>query len=612
VRLPQQEGIVPSSLKRVLIGQPLATAAEKHERLGRVAGLAVFASDALSSVAYGTEEVLLILVMAGTATLAYSFPIMVGIAILVAIVAASYWQTIHAYPSGGGAYIVAKDNLGELPGLIAGASLLIDYVLTVAVSTAAGVAAVTSAFPPLFPLRVEMCVLCVVGVTIANLRGVRESGRIFTVPTYWFVVSLFLLVLMGLYRVVGGTAQPLPEPEVRATEMLSTFLILRAFASGCATLTGIEAVSNGIPAFRQPEAKNASITLAWMAAILAASSLGIAYLAHVYAVVPRETETVVSTLARAILGEGLLYFNLQSATAVILFLAVNTSYQDFPRLSSILARDGYMPRQMANRGDRLVFSNGILILAALSILLLIAFDGDTHALIPLYAVGVFLSFTLSQSGMVRHWLKEDHPAPHHIALNALGAVATGVVCVVIAVTKFTHGAWMVIVLIPCIVLMFLRIHRHYQGVAARLSLEGARRPRIGKNPVVVLVAGLHRGTVEALEYARTISPHVTALTVDLDPTQTAKLRRRWPEWAPDIPLVVLDSPYRSIVRPVLEYVDRMERQGEGKYMTVVIPEFVPKHWWGHFLHNQTALLIKAALLFKPGKVSVSVPYHLDD
>jgi amino acid transporter len=603
---------MPSSLKRALIGRPLATAAEKHERLGRFSGLAVFASDALSSVAYGTEEILLVLLAAGAAALTLSLPIMAGIAVLVAIVAASYWQTIHAYPSGGGAYIVAKDNLGELPGLIAGAALLIDYVLTVAVSTAAGVAAVTSAFPVLFPLRVEVCVLSVIGVTIANLRGVRESGRLFTIPTYWFIASLFMLILAGLYRIGTGTAAPLPVPPMQATEPLAMFLILRAFAAGCATLTGIEAVSNGVPAFRPPEARNAAVTLGWMAATLATSSLGVAYLAHVYRVVPREAETVVSILGRTIFGESLLYFNVQAATAVILFLAVNTSYQDFPRLSSILARDGFMPRQMANRGDRLVFSNGILILAGLSIALLVAFSGDTHALIPLYAVGVFLSFTLSQAGMVRHWLKEERPAPHHIALNGLGALATGVVCLVIAVTKLTHGAWMVILLIPLIVLLFRRIHRHYAQVAARLSLEGARRPRIGKNPVVVLVAGLHKGTVEALEYARSISPSVTALTVDLDPTQTSKLRRRWPEWAPDIPLVVLESPYRSIIGPLLEYIDRMERQGEGRYLTVVIPEFVPKHWWGHFLHNQTALLIKAALLFRPGKVSVSVPYHLDD
>ncbi len=599
-----------NSLKRIILGQPLATAAEKHERLGKISGLAVFSSDALSSVAYGTEEILWILVTAGPAALNLGLPIMVGIVVLVIIVASSYWQTIHAYPSGGGAYIVAKDNLGTLPGLVAGAALLVDYILTVAVSTAAGVAAITSAVPPLYPWRVLLCVLSVIGVTIANLRGLRESGRLFTVPTYWFIGSMFLLILAGLWRVVSGTAHPLPPEEVNVTHALTTFLILRAFSSGCATLTGIEAVSNGIPAFRPPEPRNASITLAWMAGILGATSLGMAFLAHVYGAIPQEAETVVSMLARGIFGESLLYFNIQVATALILFLAVNTSFQDFPRLSSILAKDGFMPRQMANRGDRLVFSNGILILAALSIVLLIIFQGSVNALIPLYAVGVFLSFTLSQAGMVRHWLKEEHPAPHHILLNGLGAVSTGIVLLVIASTKFIQGAWMVIVLIPLIVLGFLRVHRHYQMVAERLSLEGAGRPKIGKNPVVVLVAGIHKGVVEALEYAKSISPNVTALTVDLDPTKTARLQLRWAEWAPDVPLVVLESPYRSILQPLLEYIDRMERQGEGRYLTVVLPEFIPSHWWEHFLHNQTALLVKAALLFKPGKVTVSVPYHL--
>jgi hypothetical protein len=410
---------------------------------------------------------------------------------------------------------------------------------------------------------------------------------------------------------VTGDVQLYPAEHIQTTEAIGLFLILRAFSSGCATLTGIEAVSNGIPAFRPPEPKNASITLVWMAAILAVTSLGIAYLAHAYNISPKESETLISMLGRAAIGQNVLYYNIQAATAMVLFLAVNTSYADFPRLSSILARDGFMPRQMANRGDRLVFSNGVLILAGLSILLLIVFQGSTHALIPLYAVGVFLSFTLSQAGMVRHWLKEEHPAPHHILLNGLGAATTGVVTIVIAVSKFTHGAWMVIVLIPLIVLGFSRVNQHYQKVARQLSLAGARRPRIGKNLVVVLIAGLHKGTIEALEYARSISPSVTALTVDLDPTQTTKLRLRWAEWEPDIPLLVLESPYRSIVRPLMDYIDRMERQGEGQYLTVVLPEFVPSHWWEHFLHNQTALLIKAALLFRPGKVCVSVPYHLE-
>ena len=601
-----------NSLKRIILGQPLATAAEKHERLGKITGLAVFSSDAVSSVAYGPEEVLLALVTAGAVALPLSIPIGIGISILVVIVASSYWQTIHAYPSGGGSYIVASDNLGTLPGLVAGAALLTDYVLTVSVSVASGVAAITSAFPPLFPWRVTICVLSVAGVAIANLRGVRESGRLFALPTYWFIGSVVLLILMGLFRVVTGTVQPLPTEEVKATHAVSLFLIMRAFSGGCATLTGTEAVSNGIPAFRPPESRNAGTVMIWMAAILSSTSLGITYLAHVYNVVPKETETVASILARAIFGENLLYYNIQFATMLILLVAANTSFADFPRLSSIMARDGFMPRQLANRGDKLVFSNGILILSSLSILLLIVFRGETHALIPLYAIGVFLSFTLSQAGMVRHWLKlkDEHPKPHHIILNGLGALTTGIVTIVIAVSKFALGAWIVVVLIPLMVLGLLRVRRHYEEVAQRLSLEGAGRPKIGKNPVVVLVAGIHKGVVEALEYARSISPNVTALTVDLDPTQTTKLRLRWAEWAPDVPLVVLESPYRSILRPLLDYIDRMERQGEGRYLTVVLPEFIPSHWWEHFLHNQTALLVKAALLFKPGKVTISVPYHL--
>jgi amino acid transporter len=550
------------------------------------------------------------LVTAGTAALSLSLPIGAAIALLVVIVASSYWQTIHAYPSGGGAYIVASDNLGKLPSLVAGAALLIDYVLTVAVSIAAGVAAITSAFPILFPWRVTLGVLSVVGITVANLRGVRESGRLFAVPTYWFIGSMALLILTGFFHVFTGTARPIPAEEIQATYSLTPLLIMRAFSAGCVAITGTEAVSNGIPAFRPPESRNAGIVLAWMAAILASTFVTITYLAHVYHVVPREAETVVSILAREVFGHNLLYYNIQAATAMILLLAANTSFADFPRLSSIMARDGFMPRQMANRGDKLVFSNGILILAGLSILLLVIFRGSTHALIPLYAVGVFLSFTLSQTGMVRHWLKEAHSAPHHVVLNGLGALATGIVTIVIAVSKFTHGAWVVVVLIPLIVAGLLRIERHYQRVVERLTLAGAARPKIGKNPVVVLVAGIHRGVIEALEYAKAISPNVTALTVDLDPTKTAHLRRLWAEWAPDVPLVVLESPYRSILQPLLEYIDRMEKQGEGRYMTVVLPEFVCSHWWEHFLHNQTALLIKAALLFKPGKVTVSVPYHL--
>lgn len=603
---------MPSSLKRMLLGHPLATAESRHERLAKIPALAIFASDNLSSVAYATEEILLVLVLAGSVALSYSPSIGIAIGLLTAIVASSYWQTIHAYPSGGGAYTVAKENLGVYPGLVAGAALLVDYVLTVSVSTAAGVAAITAAFPPLYPLRVGICVTLVLLIMLANLRGIRETGRVFAVPSYWFVACLALLLAGGLYRLVTQGTPPSAE-TIPAHEPLTLFLVLRAFASGCAALTGIEAVANGVQAFKPPESRNAGITLAWMALILGSSFLGVTFLAHYFHVVPREGETVVSMLAGLIFGRTWVYYMIQAATAVILVLAANTSFAGFPMLASMLAADGFLPRQMAHRGDRLVFSNGIILLAAISSLLLVLFGGSTHALIPLYAVGVFTAFTFSQVGMVRHWWTErGRRWTLKTAINGVGAVATILVVFVIGVTKFAHGAWMVIVLIPLIVLVLRHIRDHYNQVAAKLSLEGARRPRIGKNPVVVLVAGLHKGVVEALEYARSISPNVTALTVDLDSTQTTKLRLKWAEWAPDVPLVVLDSPYRSIIRPLLDYIDRMERQGEGRYLTVVIPEFVPSHWWEHFLHNQTALLIKAALLFRPGKVSVSVPYHLGD
>jgi amino acid transporter len=597
----------------MFLGHPLASAEARHERLSKIPALAIFASDNLSSVAYATEEILLVLVLAGSVALAYSPPIGIAIGLLTAIVASSYWQTIHAYPSGGGAYIVAKENLGIYPGLVAGAALLVDYVLTVSVSVAAGVAAITAAFPTLYPARVGICVALVLLIMLANLRGIRETGRVFAVPSYWFILCLALLLAAGFYQLVARGAPTPPSQPLPAHEPLGLLLILRAFSSGCAALTGIEAVANGVQAFRPPESRNAGITLAWMALILGTSFLGVTFLAHFFHIVPREGETVISMLAGTLFGRTWVYYMIQAATAVILVLAANTSFAGFPMLASMLAADGFLPRQMAHRGDRLVFSNGIVMLAAIASVLLVIFGGSTHALIPLYAVGVFTAFTLSQVGMVRHWWTERGIRwTLKAAINGLGAVATTLVVLVIGVTKFMHGAWMVIVLIPLIVLILRRIRGHYDQVAAQLSLVGARRPRIGKNPVVVLVAGLHKGVVEALEYARSISPNVTALTVDLDPTQTTKLRLRWAEWAPDVPLVVLDSPYRSIIRPLLEYIDRMERQGEGRYLTVVIPEFVPSRWWEHLLHNQTALLIKAALLFRPGKVSVSVPYHLGD
>ena len=605
--------MIYTTLKRVLIGNPLATAQARHERLAKIPALAIFASDMMSSVAYATEEILLVLVLGGTIALQYAPQVGIAIGTLAAIVAMSYWQTIHAYPSGGGAYIVAKDNLGTLPGLVAGAALLVDYVLTVSVSTASGVAAITSAFPVLYSQRVVICVATVLAIMIANLRGIRETGRIFAIPTYWFILCLALLVGGGFHHLLTQGLPPPPPPnDVPVLEPLSAFLILRAFSGGCAALTGTEAVANGVQYFRPPEARNAGITLIWMATILATSFLGVTFLAHWYHIVPNPEETVVSMLGRQIFGRGWVYYMIQAATAVILLLAANTSFAGFPMLAYLMAKDSFVPRQFSNRGDRLVYSNGIIILAGVSSLLLVIFGGSTHALIPLYAIGVFSAFTLSQAGMVLHWRRERGPRwRSHAAINAIGAIATTVVVIVIGASKFIHGAWIVVVVTPLMVLAFLTVRRHYDVLARQLSLAGFSPPKLGRHPVVVLVGGIHRGVVTALTYAKAISPNVTAITVDLDPTATSRLRMQWQEWAPDVPLVILDSPYRSVLLPVLHYIDQMEKQKEGAYMTIILPEFIPAKWWQHLLHNQTALLIKGALLFRRGKVAISIPYHLD-
>src|SRR6266478_729595 len=533
-------------LKRLFVGTPLPTAQQRHERLGKATALAVFASDALSSVAYATEEILLVLILAGSAALSYSLPIAIAIAILIAIVVSSYRQTIHAYPQGGGAYIVSKDNLGTFAGLVAGAALLIDYVLTVAVSVAAGVAAVTSAVPVLFRHRVWLCVAAVVLVALANLRGIRESGKLFAAPTYLFIGTLGALLMYGG---LGAIFNFLPEaPYVQhppGLEGIGLFLILRAFSSGCTALTGVEAVSDGVPAFRPPEAHNARIVLTWLGAILITLFLGISPL----------------------------YYLTQAGTALILLLAANTSFADFPRLSFFLARDRFIPRQFATQGDRLVFSNGIVILASLATVLLVAFRGDTHALIPLYAVGVFLSFTLSQASMVRRWLRlREEGWWWRTWLNGLGAVVTGLVMLTIAATKFTHGAWIVVLLIPMLVVAFLTVHRHYEEVAAQLSLEGFEPPPPMTNTVLVLVGDIHRGVIKAIQYAKSLSPAAKAVFVETDPERTRKLEEKWGKWGMGVPLIVLTSPYRSLLGPLLEYIDHLQTD-ENHVVTIVLPEF---------------------------------------
>jgi amino acid transporter len=680
-----------ASLKRLLVGSPIRTARLAHERLTKKTALAIFASDALSSTAYATEQILLVLAAAYLFGQADAFsrvvPISIAISILLVIVATSYRQTIHAYPSGGGAFIVAKENLGTIPGLIAGASLLVDYVLTVSVSVAAGVEAITSAtlatrFAGLNNHRVLICLFFVVFITIANLRGVREAGALFAAPSYAFIFSFLCLIGYGLVRFYlnpGLTAvnndADLKIAEGYTPEPLYLFLLLGAFANGCAALTGIEAISNGVQAFKPPESKNAATTLAWMALLLFVMFVGASVLANAFNVHPSQHETVISKIARVVFTGylGWFYYVVQATTAGILILAANTSFAGFPRLASLLAKDRFLPRQLSSLGDRLVFSNGVILLAAFSGLLIWAFRGDTSRLIPLYAVGVFLSFTLSQSGMIVHWWREgkalkamranavaertasqeqlsrlresgevrtsltgqlDARRPikpgeppktlaevallekkshwkKSLVINGIGALSTGVVLFVFIITKFIHGAWVVVFLIPIMVLLFLRVHRHYVEVAKQLSTEGLGPLRPVHHEVIVPISGIHRGVIQALEYAKSIAPHhVTAVYVNLDDEAARKLREKWQQWGSGVNLVVVASPYRSLARPLLNYVDRVKRTKHG-VVTIVLPEFVPAKWWQNLLHNQNTLFLKGALLFKKGIVVTNVPYHLE-
>ncbi|HEU4712358.1 MAG TPA: APC family permease [Pyrinomonadaceae bacterium] len=618
-----------TAIKRLLVGRALRTEQASHERLTKKTALAVFSSDALSSTAYATEEILLVLAVAATATAGGSFsyvvPVSIGIAVLLAIVATSYRQTIHAYPSGGGAYIVAKENLGITPGLIAGASLLVDYVLTVSVSIAAGVAAITSAvqgssYAWLSDHKVFLCLICIAFIALANLRGVRESGALFAVPTYAFLVSFLFMIAFGFYHYFAyGGAAPIPtEQELKTAEgyslqPLTLFLLLGAFSNGCAALTGIEAISNGVQAFKKPEARNAATTLIWMAALLTTMFLGTSVMAYLYHVHPKASETVISQFARIMFtgSFGWFYYVVQAATAAILVLAANTAFADFPRLSSLLARDRFLPRQFANRGDRLVFSNGIVLLAIFSGVLVIAFGGDTSRLIPLYAVGVFLSFTLSQAGMVVHWWPERKERRNALIINAVGALATFIVLGVFVATKFIHGAWIVVVVIPLLVQLFRAIRKHYLMVAHQLSTNGLGELKPIKHTVIVPISGIHRGVVNALQYARSIaSDRVQAVYVDFEEEATASLKDKWERWGAGVQLVVLPSPYRELTRPLVRHINRIARENSNDIITVVLPEFIPAKWWQHVLHNQSSLLLKGSLLFKKGVIVTSVPYHL--
>jgi amino acid transporter len=603
-----------SGLKRLIVGQPLATAQARHERLSKTTGLAIFASDNLSSVAYASEEVLRVLILAGAGALNFAWPISVAIAIVIAIVIYSYRQTILAYPQGASDYIVAKDNIGTLAGLTAGGALLIDYTLTVAVSVSAGVAAVTSAAPALFPYRVILCVAAITLITLGNLRGLRESGRLFALPSYLFIAAFVALIGAGFARYVTHGPPPISgTPPAEPLLPLTVFLVLRAFASGAVALTGIEAVADGVTAFKPPELRNARTVLAILGVIMVTLFVGTTSLADLYDIVPRDEETVVSQLARLIFGGGPLYYYIQIVSMLILILAANTAFADFPRLAFFMARDGYLPRQFGNRGDRLVFSNGVVILAVVAVALVILFHGSTHALIPLYAVGVFTSFTLSQSSMVRRWLRL-RPAGWgwKVAINAVGAGTTGTVLVVVAATKFVDGAWIVMLLIGLLIMTFLAIRSHYSSVARQLSLDGMEPPPSMGTTVLVLVGDLHRGVVQAVLYAQALSPAAKAVYVETDPERTRRLEERWGKWGMGAPLVVLTSPYRSLLGPLVDYIDHLRHQSPNHVVTLVIPEFIPARWWQQLLHNQTALLIKGAMLFRRNVVVTDVPYHLKD
>ena len=634
-----------NQFRRLIIGSKLATSQALHERLTKTKALAVFSSDALSSTAYATEAIMLVLIAAGTGALSVSIWIAVAIAALMLIVSFSYYQTIHAYPNGGGAYIVAKDNLGIGPGLVAAAALLIDYILTVAVSVSAGVANLSSAFPSLEPFRVEIALLIVIFITFMNLRGVRESGTFFSIPTYAFVVGIFLMIGVGLFKVLTGSV-PAAAPEAAQAlgqagdtlGALSLFLILRAFAGGCTALTGIEAISNGIPAFKPPESDNAGKTLIVMVLILSTMFLGITVLANSFPIEIIEGEghkTVISQIATQVFGEGsILFYYIQIATLLILSLAANTAYADFPRLASLIARDRFLPRQLTNLGDRLVFSNGIILLAVLASILIVLFDAREHNLLPLYAVGVFISFTLSQSGMVIHWLrertKEGFAATNgwrfRLGMNAFGAILTAIVFLILLVTKFTEGAWIVAVTIPLLVALLVGIRNHYRNVAQSLTLDGITPFSLGPDtypstnliPVVVLLNSLNRASLQALEYAVRFSDNVRAVTIAVEEDSVEALKNRWSQWNMAIPLDIIPSPYREVARPLLRYLDEREAEHpEEVQIAVMLPEFVVQRWWERYLHNQTARSIRAALYEDQifggrGRPVIIIPYRIGE
>jgi amino acid transporter len=614
-----------TTLKRLLLGPPLPTRAFEAQRLPKRLALGVFSTDAISSTAYGTQEILVVLVpAAGLAAYDYLTPISLVVAALLVIVVSSYWQTLHAYPNGGGSYIVSRENLGTNPSLVAAASLLVDYTLTVSVSVAAGVAAITSAVEPLRGQQVLLGVGLISLIALANLRGVRESGRLFAPPTYLYIGILSLLVVWGLFRTFTGDLHQLPVDRAQLAHFtgghtvmggVTLFLLMRAFSSGAIALSGVEAISNGIQAFKKPESRNAAITLAWTGFILGSLFLGLSVLTNQLRPTLSESETILSQLGRAVFGGGSspLYAVLQASTAAILTLAANTAFADFPRLSAIVAADGFMPRQLTNRGDRLVLSNGIIILAILAGALVVGFGGSVSSLVPLFAVGLFTAFTLSQAGMVVHHLRLRESAWRRgVAINGLGALATAVVLLVVLISKFTEGAWIPALVIPALVLLFKGIRRHYDTVERALAVEpGVEIPPFRHTVVVLVGPRIHLGVLHAIAYAKSLHPdYLHAVFVAYDPEQADRQRERWAQYGFDVPLDILDSPYRELTTPVLDYLERLDARWKSDVVTVVIPELVVHRWWQHLLHNQSALWLRTRLILREATVVTSVPAHV--
>ena len=628
----------PKSLSHWFIGRPLQTADAPHQTIGKAVGLAVFASDALSSTAYATQEILGVLAAAGTIAFGYVFPVSIAIVILLAIVTISYEQTIHAYPSGGGAYIVARDNLGEGPAQTAGAALLTDYILTVSVSISAGVAQIVSAYPDLFPYRIHMAVGAVFFIMLINMRGVKESGIAFSIPTYFFIMMMLATVGLGMFRFITGSLGKVIDPPelslLHTVGVLTPFILLHAFANGTTALTGVEAISNGITAFKEPRSRNAGITLIWMSVILGTFFLAISYLTGKIGAVFSEQETIISQLARTIFnGRGLPYLAMIWGTTVVLIMAANTAFADFPRLGALHAGDGFLPKQLMFRGSRLVYSNGIITLSVIASLLIILFKASVTKLIPLYAIGVFLSFTLSQAGMARRWWKIGHlkegeevvePGStlryvngweYKMVINGFGALCTAVVMMVFAVTKFREGAWVVLILTPILVSIFFTIHHHYKDLASNLSLQdfSGNPTRQARHRVIMPISGVHQGTMNALRYARLLSDDVTVVHISLDADETEKVQKKWITWGEGTRLVILDSPYRLFIEPLLEYLENViDHRQANETITVVVPQFMPSKRWHNLLHMRTANVLRSELLNRHGVVVTDVPYHVHE